>query len=98
MTVQDRLERALVRVMGPLREELTPTANLSIDLEMDSLDFVELVMEIEQTFKVAVSEAEGDKLRTWGDVMKLVDKLVEAQRRAAIPPPQESQQSAVAGG
>jgi acyl carrier protein len=80
-TIEDRTLWALQRVMGPQRD-LTPTASLADDLDMDSLDRVELVMEIEQEFKVEVTDEQGDKLKTWGDVRKLVDKLVGAKAKA----------------
>jgi acyl carrier protein len=78
-TIEDRTLWALQRVMGPQRD-LTPTASLEVDLDMDSLDRVELVMEIEQEFKVEVTDEQGDRLKTWGDVRKLVDKLVASKK------------------
>lgn len=81
MTVKDRLDRCLVRTMGPPIERTmpTPTASLIDDMEMDSLDVVELVVNVEQEFKVTVTEEQGDKLVSWGDVIKLVNKLVKQE-------------------
>jgi acyl carrier protein len=81
-TIEDRTIWALRRVMGPQRD-LTPTASLADDLDMDSLDRVELVMELEQEFKIGISDVQGEKLKTWGDVRKLVDKLMAAKARIA---------------
>ncbi len=80
MTRLERTERCLYRTIGPLPKDLTPTANLVDDLGFDSLDQVELVMELEQEFKVEVSDVEGDRLKTWGDCIKLVNKLLDEQR------------------
>jgi acyl carrier protein len=71
--------------MGPHLERTlpTPTASLVDDLEMDSLDIVELVVDIEEAFELSVPDDQADKLRTWGDVIKLVNKLVKEAREAA---------------
>ena len=99
MTTQDKLELCLKRVMGPWRDGLTPTASLTDDLGMDSLDRVELVMEIEEQFKVEVSDEQGDKLQSWGDVIKLVNKLVaEAKEVAHVVSSDERKQHADAAG
>jgi acyl carrier protein len=82
MTRNDRLGVCLKRVIGPLPNDLTPTSGLADDLSMDSLDIVELVMNVEAEFKVEITEEQGDRLHTWGDVIKLVDKLVSKQQRA----------------
>jgi len=49
-----------------------PDASLSDDLDVDSLDFVETVLEIEKRFKIKISDEEIEKLRKVGDVTKLV--------------------------
>src|SRR5512135_541431 len=77
MTKEDRLVAILRRVIGPPPPGLTPTASLMLDLGMDELDVVELVMEIEAKLSVAKSEEEGDALKTWGNVLKLLYQKVD---------------------
>lgn len=43
---------------------------------MDSLDFIELVMELEEQFDVSILEEEVDQCRTIRDLIILVDKKV----------------------
>src|SRR5512146_2216369 len=69
MTIEDRLEHIIRRLMGPLREKLTPTARFDIDLGFDSLDFVEFVMDVEQEFKIEISEEDAEGWRKLGDVL-----------------------------
>ena len=69
MTIEDRLEHIIRRLMGPLCEKLTPTARFDIDLGFDSLDFVEFVMDVEQEFKIEVSEEDAEGWRKLGDVL-----------------------------
>ena len=83
MTKEDRLVAILRRVIGPPPPGLTPTASLMLDLGMDELDVVELVMEIEEEFHVSITEEEGDALKTWGNVLKLLYQKVD-QRKEAV--------------
>lgn len=77
MTRTDRLYAVLVALMGPQHEVPTPTASLRDDLNMDSLDLVEFVMDIEQEFKVEISDAAAEKWQTYGDAMKFVTAIPE---------------------
>lgn len=95
MTREDRSLAALRRVIGPPPPGLTPTASLMLDLGMDDLDIVELVMEIEEEFHVTVTEEEGDALRTWGNVLKLVQRKVDTHE---ILVPGQAQAETAAGG
>jgi acyl carrier protein len=53
-------------------------ANIIDDLGADSLDVVELVMAIEETFDIEVSDEEAEVLRTVGDVEAFVVGRVAA--------------------
>lgn len=54
--------------------DVTPSASLTRDLGADSLDCVELVMEVERTFEIDISEAEAEKLDVVGDFIALAEK------------------------
>jgi acyl carrier protein len=54
------------------------------DLELDSLDSVDLIAAMEKTFKVKCPEAEARKLRTLGEIHAFVARLV-AERGVAVP-------------
>jgi acyl carrier protein len=58
---------------------LVPEADLMKDLEMDSLDSVDLIAAMEKTFKVKCPEQEARKLRTMGEIYAFVEKLVAAR-------------------
>lgn len=45
---------------------------LQDDLGFDSLDFVELVMEIENSFKIKITDSEYEKVQTVSDIITLV--------------------------
>lgn len=58
-------------------EEVKPEAKLKKDLGMDSLDIVELTMELEKEFSISIADEEyrtlNDNEPTVADVVKLVE-------------------------
>lgn len=44
-----------------------------VDLGVDSLDWIELWMQIEEYFVIDVSDADADGVRTLGDLVRLVE-------------------------
>lgn len=52
--------------------QVTPAANFGDDLGADSLDLVELVMALEETFNVEVGEDELKEIRTVGEAFELI--------------------------
>jgi acyl carrier protein len=61
-------------------DNITPNASLEHDLELDSLDLVELVMAIEEKFGInEIPYDEADSLTTVADVLKLMEKYQRKQ-------------------
>ena len=50
-------------------QRLTPSTTFLEDVGMDSLDLVELVMELEETFRVPIPEEDQEKIKTVGDAI-----------------------------
>ena len=53
-------------------EEIGPGTRFRQDLDADSLDLYELVMELEDTYGVSVSEEDAAKIETVGDAVDFV--------------------------
>ncbi len=53
--------------------EITENSDLFKDLEADSLDAVELMMVIEETFEVTVPDEELPNLHTVSDIVSYID-------------------------
>ena len=70
--LKQRVVDVIVRKLGVEESQVTETANFTKDLGADSLDTVELIMELENEFNVSIEESEADKIQTVGDVMKFI--------------------------
>lgn len=58
------------------REKLTPEVNLFVDLDLDSIDAVDLVVRLQQVTKKKVNPEDFRQIRTLRDVVEAVYKLV----------------------
>lgn len=53
--------------------EITRTTSLMNDLEADSLDAVEIIMEIEDEFGIEIPDDEAEKFKNIGDIVDYVE-------------------------
>ncbi|MCT4488751.1 acyl carrier protein [Levilactobacillus parabrevis] len=58
------------------RDQINEQLNFKKDLDADSIDFVEFVLELEDTFNAEISDEDAEKLMTVGEV---VDYIVAHQ-------------------
>ncbi|MGI9431187.1 MAG: acyl carrier protein [Myxococcota bacterium] len=76
MALEERVAGIIVEQLGISREEVKPEASFIDDLGADSLDIVELVMAMEETFDVEIPDDDAEKIQTIGDAVKyLKDKI-----------------------
>ena len=68
----DRLKKIIVEQLGVDPEEVTTEASFVNDLGADSLDTVELVMALEEAFKIEISDEDAEKIHTVGDAIKYI--------------------------
>ena len=73
-----KVKRVLVEEFELAVENLADEARLREDLGLDSLDAVDLVVNLEQVFGGRVAEGEARKVRTVGDVYALVEATIAA--------------------
>ncbi|ACA82281.1 MULTISPECIES: acyl carrier protein [Leuconostoc] len=58
------------------RDAITPDLNFLTDIDADSIDFVELVLEVEDMFNVSISDEDAESLVT---LQQTVDYIVTHQ-------------------
>ena len=69
MTLEEKVITMIMEQLDVTREECVPEASFIDDLGADSLDLVELIMEMEETFDVQIADSELEKIRTIKDVI-----------------------------
>ncbi|HNW90149.1 MAG TPA: acyl carrier protein [Bacteroidales bacterium] len=68
-----RVKAIIVDKLGVDENEVTPEASFTNDLGADSLDTVELIMEFEKEFNIAIPDEEAEKIGTVGDAIKYIE-------------------------
>jgi acyl carrier protein len=69
MTLEEKVIAIIMEQLDVTREECVPEASFIDDLGADSLDLVELIMEMEETFDIQIADNELEKIRTIKDVI-----------------------------
>ncbi len=73
MTVEEKVKGIIMEQLGVDAEEVTPEASFVNDLGADSLDTVELVMALEEAFKIEISDEDAEKITTVGEAIKYIE-------------------------
>ncbi len=63
----------IVDKLGVDESEVTTGASFTNDLGADSLDTVELIMEFEKEFNIAIPDDQAEKITTVGDAIAYID-------------------------
>ena len=72
--VQDRVIDIVAEQLGVDKEKVTPDTSFVNDLGADSLDTVELVMELEEEFDCEIPDEEAEKIQTVGQAIEFIEK------------------------
>jgi acyl carrier protein len=72
MTLEERVIKLVMEQLDVTREECVPEASFIDDLGADSLDLVELIMEMEEAFGIEIADEELEKIRTIKDVIDFI--------------------------
>lgn len=77
-TILDKVKQIVVEQLGVKEEQVTPQASFMGDLGADSLDTVELVMALEEEFKLEIPDEDAEKITT---VQQAVDYITTHQSK-----------------
>jgi acyl carrier protein len=72
--IRDKVVKIVSEQMGVDQKEITMETSFVNDLNADSLDTVELVMEFEDQFELSIPDEEAEKIGTVGAAVKYIHK------------------------
>ena len=72
-SVRDRVIEIVCEQMGQSKEKVAESTSFINDLGADSLDTVELVMELEDEFDLSIPDEEAEKIKTVGDAITYIE-------------------------
>ena len=78
MSLEDRVTDLIVEQLGVSKEEAGMQASFIDDLGADSLDIVELVMTLEETFDIEIPDDDAEKMQTIGDAFAYIRERRES--------------------
>jgi len=73
-SVKDRVIEIVAEQLGVNKEQITDDTSFVNDLGADSLDTVELVMELEEEFDVNIPDDAAEKIQTVGQAIEFIEK------------------------
>ncbi len=71
--IASKVKAIIVDKLGVEASEVTPEASFTNDLGADSLDTVELIMEFEKEFNIAIPDEQAEKITTVGDAITYIE-------------------------
>ena len=84
-TIAERIKEITIELLVIDPEQAVNTARFIEDLHADSLDAVELIMEVEQEFDIVISDKDAERLLTIGDVIKYIEEKTSVKKPMKIP-------------
>jgi acyl carrier protein len=71
--IATKVKAIIVDKLGVDENEVTPEASFTNDLGADSLDTVELIMEFEKEFDIAIPDDQAEKISTVGEAISYIE-------------------------
>jgi acyl carrier protein len=75
--VFDKIREIIVEQLDVDEDKVTADASITEDLGADSLDVVDLVMNIEESFDLEIPDEEVENIKTVGDIVKFIEAKTE---------------------
>ena len=72
--IQEKVVKIIVDKLGVKEAEVVPEGSFTGALGADSLDTVELIMELEKAFDLQIPDEDAEKITTVGDAIKYIEE------------------------
>lgn len=77
--IEEKVIQIVSEQLGVDKAEISRKTSFVNDLNADSLDTVELVMELEDEFDLTIPDEEAEKLKTVGEAIDYIKKQIEGK-------------------
>jgi acyl carrier protein len=71
---EERVIEIVCENLGVNKEQVTRNTSFIEDVGADSLDIVELVMELEEEFEITIPDEQAEKIKTVGEAIDYIEK------------------------
>ena len=76
----EKLQMIIAEVLGKDSEQIYAKARLGEDLGVDSLDFFQILIDLEETFDVRIAPEEAEEIVTVGDAVETLRRVTKGRR------------------
>jgi len=73
-SVENQVKKIIRHHLG-LHQDPKPTDLIMDDLHADSLDCVEIILEVEEQFEISITDDQAEKAKTVQDIIALVETI-----------------------
>lgn len=74
--IESKIRAIIVDKLGVDEAQVTMEASFSADLNADSLDTVELIMDFEKEFNITIPDEDTQKISTVGDAVAYIEQAI----------------------
>jgi acyl carrier protein len=76
-SVEERVIEIVCENLAVSKEQVNRNTSFIEDIGADSLDIVELVMELEEEFEITIPDDQAEKIKTVGEAIDYIQKEIE---------------------
>ena len=84
-SIEERVIQIVCDNLGVNREQVTRKTSFQEDIGADSLDIVELVMELEEEFEITIPDEEAEKIKTVGEAIDYIENEIKKKGGGGAP-------------
>jgi acyl carrier protein len=81
MDIEEKVKDIIAEQLGVKKEEIKPESSFIDDLGADSLDTVEVVMALEETFDIEIPDEDAEKMTNVGEAVKYIQEKVSKKEK-----------------
>jgi acyl carrier protein len=82
-SVETEVQNITAKVLGIAPDRVVEAADFVADLGASSLDLVELIMAIEDAFRIEIPDSAAERIATVGDLLVFIRSRVQVAQKAA---------------